>query len=718
MRKIKIILAAALFSPLAWAQQNQQFDQFAPEADSGGVEYMRRVFGGLVDGIMTGQANHDMTLLGSFMSVFGVGAFFLGMLFMVYNSVRGMVDSAESGQFLGKNASSFWLPIRLAIGSALLAPWKSGFSLMQYIVIWLALQGVGMGDQAFKAVLAQFKDTQMIQNPTLPDTRPLISSVLKSQVCAYGMNQYLHDIGSSDRVDLTVSESSFKTKPPILNWFEKSKQVVDLKWEIPGEDSPSCGGISWQRGSVFDSDTKVVQQELLDGHHKAVFDMINKLNPVARDFASTGDKTQLKLAVLNAEREYNRDLQALAVKALAKTNEGAMDDFVKKADTLGFMYAGMWLGHLNEWNNATQQALNAIPVSRPLDLVGRYDPASLQTVSDLMVKLDSIAMTTATTTQQIFENGEGLPEPDSPDAAANWINKFTLGLTSATLEGIGGGTMSHLTNLRDFGDNLLIASQAAMIGTGVAAGKAGSKAAEYTIGLGFSPLHFLKQLSGPVTFAVIGMMTLGVTLSVYLILMPLIAWIIAVLNWLIAVIEAVIAAPLFAAAHMHPDGDERIGNAGEGYRMLLNVIMRPSLMVAGILVGFILVDTIMGFVNEIFMPYIRGAQNGSVVGLVKYIGIVTAYVMLAMSIMNNCFSMVHLLPDRVMLYMGRSIAGLGGSERVESEMKAGVSTAGGQIQTAGVSAIKSSAERTAQGDERSADGGGKRKEKESNGLTM
>lgn len=81
----------------------------------------------------------------------------------------------------------------------------------------------------------------------------------------------------------------------------------------------------------------------------------------------------------------------------------------------------------------------------------------------------------------------------------------------------------------------------------------------------------------------------------------------AVMNWLLLVIEAVIAAPLFAVAHMNPHGEEEIGSAGEGYRMLTALVIRPMLMVIAVFIAIGLCNAMAGFVNSMFMPLVAGA---------------------------------------------------------------------------------------------------------------
>lgn len=251
-----------------------------------------------------------------------------------------------------------------------------------------------------------------------------------------------------------------------------------------------------------------------------------------------------------------------------------------------------------------------------------------------------------------------------------------------------------MTQMRALGDNLLWAAQSSMLAVAGASGLAGAKAAEWTAGLGFSFSEALAAAGGTITMLIVSMMGLGLMLSVYIPLIPTMVWTMAVLNWLLSVVEAVIAAPLFAAAHISPYGEEEIGTAGEGYRLLASLAIRPMLMVIAIFVAIGLCNAMAGVVNDTFMPMVAGAQSGSVVGIVKFVGIVSVYVLLMMGLTHACFALVHWLPDRVMLWLGRSVAGLGGSERIEGEVRSGMSTVGSNLQTTGLSAARDVSKQT------------------------
>lgn len=54
-------------------------------------------------------------------------------------------------------------------------------------------------------------------------------------------------------------------------------------------------------------------------------------------------------------------------------------------------------------------------------------------------------------------------------------------------------------------------------------------------------------------------------LAVYMPLIPWVTWMTSVVNWFVLVIEAIIVAPIWAAAHIAPDGHDVVGRAAQGY---------------------------------------------------------------------------------------------------------------------------------------------------------
>jgi hypothetical protein len=63
-----------------------------------------------------------------------------------YTIIAGTMSTAHDGELLGKKWSSIWIPIRTCIGTAAILPTMKGFCGAQAIVVWLAIQGIGLAD--------------------------------------------------------------------------------------------------------------------------------------------------------------------------------------------------------------------------------------------------------------------------------------------------------------------------------------------------------------------------------------------------------------------------------------------------------------------------------------------------------------------------------------------------------------------------------------------
>lgn len=678
MLKLHNLLLLVLFS----ASPAMAIDTFSPLPNSAAVDYLRLIFGGLVDFVLLGQSWSEPGLIGAFMGVFGLGAYFLGMLYFIFGILKGMIDSGETGRFLGNAKSQVKTPVRMVIGTTCLFPAKNGFSLIQIMVMWVSLQGVGLGDKSMVVIMDYFKTNQYILSPVLPDSRNLAASIFKSQVCTAALNKGFEEAGLSERVATRAKDTDYS-----VDWFSQNVPVTEIQWGIPGEGSPVCGGFTWKRQTVGDNDSRMITNAVMAAHSAAISDLLSATRGPAEALVNSGIRPSDSLIQELANR-YNATMRAAAAQAVQQTNEKAMDQFVNQASDGGFFYAGTWIGHIGRWNDAVQQAINSLPQLRPLDIATRFDDVSSRTVRDYLIQVDAMARNSQDTLAQAYENRSGLPEPDGPEAFADFLSKTFMGAARITTEQAAGGTLSHMTQMRALGDNLLWAAQSSLLAVAGASGLAGAKAAEWTVGLGFSLPDALAAAGGTITMLIVSMLGLGLMLSVYIPLIPAMVWTMAVLNWLLSVVEAVIAAPLFAAAHISPYGEEEIGTAGEGYRMLANLAIKPMLMVIAVFVAIGLCNAMAGVVNDTFMPMVAGAQSGSVVGIVKFVGIVSVYVLLMMGLTHACFALVHWLPDRVMLWLGRSVAGLGGSERIEGEVRGGMSTVGQNLQTTGLSAAR------------------------------
>ena len=65
--------------------------------------------------------------------------------------LAGTLHTANDGEMLGKKWSSLWIPIRTTLGVSMILPIKGGFCAIQLVLIWIAVQGIGLADQTWNA---------------------------------------------------------------------------------------------------------------------------------------------------------------------------------------------------------------------------------------------------------------------------------------------------------------------------------------------------------------------------------------------------------------------------------------------------------------------------------------------------------------------------------------------------------------------------------------
>lgn len=152
----------------------------------------------------------------------------------------------------------------------------------------------------------------------------------------------------------------------------------------------------------------------------------------------------------------------------------------------------------------------------------------------------------------------------------------------------------------------------------------------------------------------------------YVPLIPFIIFTFSAIGWFIAVIEAMVAAPLVALGITHPEGHEIVGRADSGLMLLLTVFLTPSMMIIGFISGMILSYVGLWLLNKgfwVFFSWDVMSQYVQGLALVFFIpAILVIYTYLIISIMNQAFSLIHIIPDKVMRWIGAP-SGLGIGEQ-------------------------------------------------------
>ena len=166
-------------------------------------------------------------------------------------------------------------------------------------------------------------------------------------------------------------------------------------------------------------------------------------------------------------------------------------------------------------------------------------------------------------------------------------------------------------------------------------------------------------------------------------MVPYIVFTFAGLGWFIGVIEAMVAAPIVAIGVLHPDGQHEIwGKADTGVMLLLNVFLRPGMMVIGFIAGISLSYVGVWVLNEGFSSTLSLTSPTFGLGAIWWpVFMAVIYAGTVVAILNKSFSLIHILPDKILRWLSGGMAEALGAETAgeADKVKGAVSSTGSQI---------------------------------------
>ena len=117
-----------------------------------------------------------------------------------------------------------------------------------------------------------------------------------------------------------------------------------------------------------------------------------------------------------------------------------------------------------------------------------------------------------------------------------------------------------------------------------------------------------------------------------------------------------------------------MGAAKPGYMLLLGLLLRPALIVLGFAFALTALEVVAQGFNGIFMPAFKIAMAGSVMGLGTGIVMLSIYFASMVWIFHTILGLIHIIPDKLLRWIGGGGEQLGESARGLS--KAGESGSG------------------------------------------
>lgn len=350
---------------------------------------------------------------------------------------------------------------------------------------------------------------------------------------------------------------------------------------------------------------------------------------------------------------------------------------MEQMERLGWAAAGALYWRLSALNNQIQTAIGATPTYDGVN-VERLTEQGNQGFRDTLFGIERsqeylrrymiVSMYDASAD---LSSAQGLVAVDegASDAHSTWNTIWARGWDRATSERI-------VRSLAAGGDPIMRGSSIGHTMVGIAEGvylgyvAASGVGGAVTGAVGDVPIvggaiagaakGVANALAPAIMTLVLIVLGLGLALAYWLPAIPFVMWIFGMLGWLIMLVEAVVAAPIWAAAHTIPEGEGWAGShARAGYMLILSLFMRPALMVAGLFAGMLVLTAIGALVSILFPIFLYDADITSLLGLVGFIAALAIFTVIILTSADRSFSLSHIIPDRVLRWISGPVEQLG-----------------------------------------------------------
>lgn len=674
-------LKISLFLFSLFATNSVLADVIADANSQSGDTGMQQI-GKLLGSVGTAISGTSIMGISEMVQIYNLAIFSAGVLWLFYIMLKGTLDSAHDGEFLGKNTHSAWVPVRLAVAVSLMAPVAGGYSLAQVIMGGATGFGVWTANQIWAVQNTDLEEGEQIKNKVIVSDINVdaIANMVKMGVCQKGMNTYLEFIQSDESYQLKNDGSEFVT-------YRKGASV--------GGDY-SCGAIEFQidnpQGLDLTNDASVVSKlnslvtksmNVGNGLWKPIFNTETTTAPAfSGDFNTNNLYTHLRSDIDGVRKEIATKIENSnkAKEAQLETKINGFKSMVGDSDSW-FFAGAKWIekslvlsvsggviviqhSSQNPVDNTVKSSFLNAPISNAMSW---WNNRGVEGGAESeKAALDAITLINQKTVDGALKQGQSLKntKPTETDTTPATASIFDL---ISKPEKAWSGEFDAFTTLVSLGQTMFSYASTGVL-YGATAQLAGGVMQAIPV-LGKATGKAIEGIASIIVGVSLFILIPAITLGFYLPLIPLINWITGILTWMITVIEAVLAAPLWALVHLDPQGEGAVTQkSAHGYIFLFAVVLMPSLMIFGLVLGYALLKIILPFIvisiGYVFVSwamaqgvtdldaYITNFLFSPATSLVLYLGLPLFLYFTAATIIQRCFSLIHVLPNQIIGWVG------------------------------------------------------------------
>ncbi len=627
---------------------------FAECVDEGDLSkyYLGIIFGDvgtLLDGERNGSSSDLMARL---FRVFNIIVLSLGTIIVVYTTIASTINTAQEGEMMGKKWSSVWIPIRSVLGVACLLPLGKGYSLIQMLVLWVVLQGIGAANAMWGTlldyVLVQGNSINQPSMLYIPNLEYSLKALLKASICMETINNnsiYANAVGGF--VEIYFTGTGYNIGVPGSSTYQKVCGSISLPTTQQTSIFVDVASGSDDTSEPITDDSSTVELSI------AIYKIFAYLQSAAQEAVlSLPDGWALSGGMSTAETQYTDIIAQIIQNKIAAsgfTVSTKIRDMLDKAKKDGWITAGSYYYKLIRARNVINDAGLRMPPGTTEGQVGLWS-------SEVTYFYNQY--------EPFFTNSSSEPRHDIGLGPSNDIKgegrqlfdetfgKVFMELVLAMVNQLSFRDPDPMVSLQKFGTDLIITVEILWF-TGLiiifAALLLAYAAWPGLQGFGWALTGLLNMMMPVVGVVMAFLWGSGVAMGIYLPLVPYIVFTLAALSWLMMVLEAVVAAPIVALGLTVPSNDH-LGKAASGILLITGVFLRPTLMIIGFVAASRVYIAIMALVHFSIGGVLKSQMTG--IGLFGALALIGLYGGVAVAIAHECFTLIYILPDRVLRWIG------------------------------------------------------------------
>lgn len=603
-----------------------------------------------------------------------------GMLLLAYTASAGFLQTSQEGELFGKRFSTIWLPIRLTVGTVGILPMFGGWSGAQAIMFFGTALGIGFANTGWQvgslAMVSHVgtedtKATYTIQASDITAHKDILKEIIQSQMCVIGYN---NESGHyNDRANGAQVETPYRAKLVEEGELKTNVSRRYFKWGGPGGDVPEflCGkfefpgnstaGDDWEfegkspTGEITTSSAKskstFQSTDVITAHMDAIAAASINLLPYSREYFF--NQTPFDEQAL---RKIGQDYSNSVAQALGKVAvQSGNTDFSKYMKTEGksWISAGGVFFKMMQVNRDIVDATTSIPKHRPPEVHVSFFNAEYPGIRAGALRYEGFAKETMRE-HEGKDRGPGKNDDNFQALLGNTVGSLSGPIIMKGLLQSDEGFMFKIIKTGTVIFYTGVASVGAVLGAATAAG-----GTIFGIVLGNGILMF------GITLIILPMFYIGLTMMVFIPMVPAIMWFSGVVTYFVIVVEAFAASPLWMITHFHGEGDGMGNKSAHGYMFLLNLVFRPILMIIGFLAAWLLLDILGDFLLQMMAVFWESFQAHPInfmATFFQWLAVLAALGTIANSLVQKLFGLVTYLPDQVITWVGGHAAKFGHSD--------------------------------------------------------